>query len=228
MKRFVKICVCALLIFMVVAPVTCFATEIASEGGEMSYHTLFSRLWEFVQDNRGEVVSAGGSLVLLIFGGATEAAKNKRNKKLDQSLEIIQGGTSATTKAQGTIIGAINEMIKSINRMTTGYDQMREAYEKYESVEDDRNRLIGAVLVQQTAILEILSSVYVHNSRLPQGVKDLVVLKYANVQKALSDDEILMAIVASVREKINYEEPIEVTEDVSEDETIESDEEAEV
>jgi hypothetical protein len=105
-------------------------------------------------------------------------------------------------------------MKDSNEHLNTGYADMKAAYEANALKEDDRNRLIGAVMVQNTAILEILSSVYVHNKNLPQGVKDLVILKYANTQKAISDDEMLCSIVEAVREKINFET---LAEEVSEE-----------
>ena len=93
---------------------------------------------------------------------------------------------------------------------------MREAYEKYEAVEDDRNRLVGACLVTNTALLEILSRVYVHNKNMPQGVKDVVMLIYTNAQKALSDDEVLRDVVESVKTKISIA-PEEATKDEKQD-----------
>ena len=67
---------------------------------------------------------------------------------------------------------------------------------------------------ENTALLEMLNTVYVHNKNLPQGVKDLIVLQYVNCQKALSNDELLRQVVESVREKINAEA---VTEDEKQD-----------
>jgi hypothetical protein len=62
--------------------------------------------------------------------------------------------------------------------------------------------VVGAVLATNTAILEILTMVYTNSKNLPQGVKDLVNLKYANCLKTLDDDEKVKAIVTAVRENI--------------------------
>jgi len=87
---------------------------------------------------------------------------------------------------------------------------MKEAYEKYETVEDDRNRLVAAVMAQNTALLDMLRTVYANSKNLPQGVKDTVMLEYANARKMLSDDEALRAVIDSVHEKINAGEPQDI------------------
>jgi hypothetical protein len=79
----------------------------------------------------------------------------------------------------------------------------QEAYEKYGETEDDRNRVIGAVMEQSAATLEILQFAYANSAKLPQGIKDVINLKYANTLKTLASDEDLIEIVKSVRTKIN-------------------------
>ena len=219
MKRLFKFLLSFVLVFMLLTPVTAFAVEITTGGNEINYNTIFTRMWEFVEKNKTEVVSAIGSGLVLIVNAVVKTANSKENKKLSERLNTIQGDTQGTIKAQTSIIDVINQMISGYNEMKesnadlrSGYENMKTAYEINATREDDRNRLIGAVMVQNTALLEILSSVYVHNKNLPQGVKDLIILKYANAMKALSDDEILCAIVESVREKINFEVPADGTE----------------
>ncbi len=221
MKRFAKIFLTFVLVFMAITPVTCFAMEIAEEGAEVNYHTIFTRLWEFVEGNKTEVVSAAGSALVLIASAAVKSVNSKETKRLGDALSLIKGETTETIKTQGSIIGVVNQMISGANIMTEKVDTMYKAYEENQALEKERNRLLGAMMVEVTAILEMQSSVYVHNKNLPQGVKDLCVLQYANTQKALSDDELLYAIVASVREKINFEKPnVTVPEEVSEEEAV--------
>lgn len=224
MKKIIKFLLCFVLVFTILSPITAFAAEVGASEEEITGNDIFSRVWEFVEANKSEVVSAAGSALLLIAGAISKAGNSKENKKLGEQLNIIQGDTQGTTKAQSSIIDVVNQMIIGYNEMKesngylkNGYEDMKSAYEINALKEDDRNRLIGAVMVQNTALLEILSSVYVHNKNLPQGVKDLVVLKYANVQKALSDDELLIAIVESVREKVNFEEIIEAAPEIDEE-----------
>ena len=233
MKRLFKFLLSFVLVFMLLTPVVSFAAEITAGGEEIDYNTIFTRIWEFVEANKTEVVSAAGSGFVLIVSAIVKAANSKENRKLSELLNAIQGDTQGTNKAQSSLIGVVNQMISGYNVMKesndylkTGYEDMKTAYEINATKEDDRNRLIGAVMVQNTALLEILSSVYVHNKNLPQGVKDLIILKYANAMKALSDDEILCAIVESVREKINFEAPADVTEVAVVETDLESDPDA--
>lgn len=223
MKKITKILLCFLLAFTLLTPIVTFATEAVTEISEepeaTAENSVFSRIWEFVQENRSEAISAGGSALLLFFGWVTKVANKKQGKALSDQLTSIKADTGDTAKSQSSVLDVINEMINGYNGMKSGYDDMRVAYELNANKEDDRNRLIGAVMVQNTALLEILASVYVHNSNLPQGVRDLVILKYANVQKALLDDQLLCAIVESVREKVNFEEPVSSEEDAEAAET---------
>lgn len=214
MKRFIKIFICFVLVFMVLTPITCFAAEVAEDPEGISYNTIFTRIMEFVEANKTEVVSAAGSGILLVVSSILNRKNNKKSKELNSALGELTGIANGTCNAQNSIINVVNEMISGNNVMTDGYNKMREAYEKYESAEDDRNRLIGAVMVQNAAILEILSTVYVH-SKIPQGVKDLVTLRYANVIKTLGDDDLLRSIVESVRDKINAQD-VEQTEESTE------------
>ena len=217
MKRFIRIFICFVLVFTVLTPITCFAAEVAEDPKGISYHTIFTRLMEFVEENKTEVVSAAGSGLLLAVSGILNRKNAKKSKELNSALGTLTGIATGTSNAQNSIINAVNEMISGNNVMTDGYNKMRDAYERYENAEDDRNRLIGAVMVQNAAILEMLATVYVHNRNVPQGVKDLVTLRYANVEKILSNDDLLRSIVESVRDKINAqnaEEDEEQTENV--------------
>ena len=121
----------------------------------------------------------------------------KAKKYLLRYILSLKGKTKAEKAEIAELCG-----FEVVNGMIDGYNNMRNSYEKYEHTEDDRNRLVGAVMVQNTALLEILTTVYVNSKNLPQGVKDLINLKYANCQKALGDDEMLRAIVEAVREKV--------------------------
>ena len=159
-------------------------------------HDIFTRLYEFATSYRQELVAVAGSAVVVAIETIYERRNKKRSDDTKADVAVIKKDSSGTALGQTSMIDAVNLMIG-------GYNSMRDSYEKYEGVEDDRNRLIGAVMVQNTALLEILMAVYVNNKNLPQGVKDLVTLRYTNAQKALGDDQELMAIVAAVRDQVN-------------------------
>ena len=63
------------------------------------------------------------------------------------------------------------------------------------------------MVAQTKAILEILTTVYANSKNIPQGVKDLVNLKYANVLKTVEDEDKLKEVV------IDVEKPAEETQE---------------
>lgn len=160
---------------------------------------LFTQAYMFAIENKQTILEIGGSGVILVVTAIVEHRNKKRTNALADDVKTVKGDAAGALTSQGSVIDAVNGMIG-------GYNSMRSSYEKYEHAEEDRNRLIGAVMVQNTALLEILTTIYVNNKNLPQGVKDLVTLRYVNCQKALGDDETLLAIVESVREKIDRQE----------------------
>ncbi len=204
MKRIIFVIVSFVLLFMVLSPVTALAAEVVDEvsSGESTYHDIFTRVWEYVEENKSDLISAAGSAVVLIFGAITKGFITKKIKEITDKLKGIGSDTSETANSQTEVIVAANAMVK-------GYNEMREAYEKNAGAEDDRNRLVGACLVMSSAVLEMMNAVFVHNKNMPQGVKDFVILQYVNCQKALSNDELLRQVVESIREKINAEAVVE-------------------
>lgn len=171
-------------------------------GGESTYHTLFTRVWEFVTTYSGETLSVVGSVILLILNLILKHSSSKMSKETKKTLENIKGEVEETLGGQNSVVDVTNRMIDGYNGLSERYDAMKEAYDQYGAMEGERNRIVGAVLATNSAILEILTTVYVNSKNLPQGVKDLVNLKYANCLKTLEDDKQLMAIVEAVRNNI--------------------------
>jgi hypothetical protein len=170
-----------------------------SDGGDSTYHTLFSRVWEFVSTYPEESVSILGTLVLVVFNIVLKVSGSKTSKDTKRIKESVESSLETQTS-----------MVNVFNQMIDGYNAMDKSYKSYGLTEDNRNRIVGAVFATNTAILEILTTVYANSKNLPQGVKDLVNLKYANCLKTLEDDEKLCAIVQAVRNNIGtYEENTE-------------------
>lgn len=198
MKKVITFIMLFVALFLIISPIAAFASELGSDPAtiEGNYNDIFTRIYEFAMANKTEVISGAGSLVVLVFSAVVKSFSKKQGKELKEMISAVGVDASGTAKNQQSLIDAFNVMAK-------GYNEMREAYERYEGVEDDRNRLVGACLVTNTALLEILNTVYVHNRNLPQGVKDLIVLQYVNCQKALSDDDMLRQVVESVKANLN-------------------------
>ena len=171
-------------------------------GGESTYHTLFTRVWEFVSTYSGETLSVIGTIVLLILNFILKFSSSKMSKETKEKLEKIKGEVEETLGGQTSVVEVVNNMIDGYNGLSKNYSDMKESYDQYGALEGERNRVVGAVLATNSAILEILTTVYVNSKNLPQGVKDLVNLKYANCLKTLEDDKQLMAIVEAVRNNI--------------------------
>lgn len=159
------------------------------------------------------VVSATNGLIDA-YNGMTEENKqffeNLTKEYADFSASNAQSYAALTAQMQANykqMLDGINADYKKLSEgfeaLQEGYAELREAYEKYGETENDRNRVTGAVLAQSAAVLEILQLVYANSGKLPQGVKDLINLKYANTLKTIGNDEKLLAIVAAVRDNIN-------------------------
>ena len=187
----------------------------ASGEGESTYPTLFTRIWEFVSTYSGETLSVIGSVILLVLNLILKHSSSKMSKETKKTLENIKGEVEETLGGQNSVVDVVNNMIDGYNGLSQRYDAMKESYDLYGATEDERNRIVGAVLATNTAILEILTTVYVNSKNLPQGVKDLVNLKYANCLKTLDDDKQLRAIDEAVRNNIGT--TAETTEKSTED-----------
>lgn len=176
-----------------------------AESTESEYHTLFTRLWEYCMTYKTEIVGVVGDIAIFVLALFIKLRNDKRTANIAQGIISIKGDTTDTTKAQTSVVGVVNEMVD-------GYNALKQSYDKYGETEDDRNRVVGTLVAQNAAMLEILTTITVNNKNLPQGIKDIVMLKYANCLKALDDDEKLKAVVTSVRESIGTNltmEPVE-------------------
>ncbi len=185
------------------AETTSITWDTGGAGGDnIKNNTLFSRLWEFVKQYSTEVVTAIGSAALFVLNFLLKNSNKKSADATKRSLSDISNVVSGTSNGQAAVIGVINNLVDGYNELKSNYDKMKESYDTYGAAESERNRVVGAVFATNTAILEILTTVYANNRNLPQGVKDLVNLQYANCLKTLENDEQLKAIADSVRENI--------------------------
>lgn len=111
----------------------------------------------------------------------------------------ILGKFKAAKNKMDDIVTAINAMIESYNTMSEACNKLVEAYEKHVESEASRDLILGALTEQGTAMLDILQFAYANSSKLPQGIKDVINLKYANALKTLADEEKLLALVKQAK-----------------------------
>lgn len=107
----------------------------------------------------------------------------------------ILGKFKTAKNKMDEVVAATNAMIESYNKMADACDRLIEAYEKHAEAESSRDLILGALTEQGTAMLDILQFAYANSSKLPQGIKDVINLKYANALKTLADEEKLLARV---------------------------------
>ena len=169
---------------------------------EVKHYTFFSRIREFFCVYSEETLYVIGSVILLIFNLILKHSGSKTSKETKKNLEDIKGEVEEILGGQNSVVDVVNGMIDAYNDLTQKYDEMKEVYEQYGLAEGERSRIIGAVLSSTAAILDILTTVYANSKNLPQGLKDLVNLKYANFLKTLEDDKQLGALVESARNNI--------------------------
>lgn len=165
-------------------------------------HTLTSRLAEYWSTYRAEIVSAIGTAVLFIISLIVKSLNDKKTRLIASNVLTIKKDTATNVSAQSDVVNRMNDLIDEFNKLSEEYKALKAAYDAYGATEDDRNRVVGALVAQITAVLEILTTVYVNSKNLPQGVKDIVSLKYANCLKSLDNDTQLKAIVEAVRDNI--------------------------
>ena len=171
---------------------------------EESY-TLLTRLWEYAEENSEKILGILGDVAvaaLVIYG---KVRSDKKSKKLSLQLADVNSDVSTTLRGQGAVVDVVNTMVESHNTLTAEYKIFKDVLERYGATEYERNRVVGALVAQTTAILEILTTVYANSKNLPQGVKDLVNLKYAKCLKSLENDEQLKNLIDAVRNNIGTE-----------------------
>ncbi len=218
MKKILLFLMCAVLLISVFSPLQVLASDVAetpavedaaedkpameSETAE-KIHTIWSRVLEYCETYPGEVLTAVVGFLVTLTGVINKIASNKGFKNLTANLQSVAGETSLSLKNQKDIVGVVSQLITAYNETAVKYEEMKAAYDKQQGAEDDRNRLTAAVMVQNTAIMEVLHAVYINNKNIPQSTKDYMNQRMANSMKVISNDEKLRAVIEAMRETIN-------------------------
>ena len=155
-------------------------------------HTFFGRVWEWVVANKTEIISALGNIILVVL-----FLINFINSK--KKLAKITSGVLTTSSSQADVVTVVNKLID-------GYNKLEDITTKYANTEDEKYKAVAKSIVQTKAILEILITVYANSKNIPQGVKDLINLKYADALKLIENDEQLKQTLDNEIEKENAEE----------------------
>lgn len=159
-----------------------------AESSTAEDHTFATRVWEFVKKNKNTVFEVGFSTVILVLLWFVKKAQSK----LKNDLSLSNSNSVSVANSQSGVIGAVNTMIEGYNTFKSDFTKIKEA-------DAERDKQIAAMIVTNTAILDIMSRVFPNSKTLPQGVKDMVNITYANTMKAINDDQQLTALVEASR-----------------------------
>lgn len=177
---------------VVVDEVVVPSVDVTEEDLDAEPETLFTRMFEFVDAHRQMIVMCIGFIFSIAIAVKDGCKQKKTNVASDEKQSNILSGVNGVVSSQNGVIDAVNQL-------SIGYERMKTAYERYESVEDDRNKLVGAVMIQTATVLDIMASVYVNSNHLPQGEKDIILLKYSKCLAAMEDDEKLRECMRAVQ-----------------------------
>lgn len=161
--------------------------------------TFFGRVWEWVMANAAEILTVLGDIVLVACLIAQRVKQKKKLVELGTNIITVKDDVANTVSSQKNVVSVTNELIE-------GYNKFEKALNNFDATENERYKTMLAAFAQTKAILEILTTVYANSKNIPQGVKDLVNLKYADVLKLVGDEDKLKEIA----------EPAETAEETAE------------
>lgn len=164
--------------------------------------TFFGRVWEWVTANAAEILTVLGDIVLVACLIAQRVKQKKKLVELGTNIITVKDDVANTVSSQKSVVNVTNELIE-------GYNRFEKALNNFDATEQERYKTMLAAFAQTKAILEILTTVYANSKNIPQGVKDLVNLKYADVLKLVGDEDKLKEIAEPAE---SAEETAEVVE----------------
>lgn len=210
-KRLLRCIICVALVLLLGAAV-CFigagtsaiahAEELPQDGTEIVQEepqepvepaepveepTFFGRVWEWVTANAAEILTVLGDIVLVACLIAQRVKQKKKLVELGTNIITVKDDVANTVSSQKNVVNVTNELIE-------GYNKFEKALNNFDATESERYKTLLAAFAQTKAILEILTTVYANSKNIPQGVKDLVNLKYADVLKLVGDEDKLKEI----------------------------------
>ena len=199
-------------VFAVGTPYTANAEEVTDDSTEVVQEipeepteppdepTFFDRIWEWASDNKTEILTVIGDIILVVFLIVQRVKQKKKLVDLGSDILTVKNDVSSTATSQQSVVSVTNELIK-------GYNKFEKATNNFDKTENERYKTILAAFAYSKAILEVLTTVYANSKNIPQGVKDLVNLKYADVLKLVGDEDKLKEIAEPAE---NAEETAEV------------------
>ena len=155
---------------------------------EATIAMVLDRVWEFVNDNAGDLLSATslGSVALYIF------LQKKSNGN-------FLSGISKVLTSQRSVVAASDDNKAEVKTLSEKQEKMLEYFEKYASSEEERGKIVSALLVEVMGLIEIQHVLCLNNANVPQAMKNLVTSTYARCLSVINDDAAIKEAVDQMR-----------------------------
>lgn len=164
-----------------------------SPAEEGENHTLLGRVWEYIENNSEILTTAIVGIGVFACQLWTSFAQKKKSKAIAENVAGIVNNTSLVSKSQNSVVDVVNSLV-------VGYNSLKASYDRHQGDEEDRNHAVVTLVALCMTMLEIQMTTYTNNKNLPQGIKDLCLLKYSNCLKTIEEDERLKAIYDSIKQ----------------------------
>lgn len=151
--------------------------EVSEAAEDASFAMLLNRVWEYVNENAGDLLSAtslGSIIVYMIL------QKNSKGTFLS--------GISKLITSQKGVISASEDNKTAVDALSADQKKLMEYFEKYASGEEERTKMTASLLVEVMGLIEIQHVLCLNNSNVPQAVKNLVTSAYARCLSVINDD----------------------------------------
>lgn len=201
MKKILYVILCMMLVFSIGA-VVCSAEEPTAEQGadeeayeasvEEETETVFTRLWEWLMENKGTILSIAGEGVLLFM-----MLKNwVKQKGIGSALDTVRLTTSTTVNGQSAVVKKMDEMISEFN-------ENKQMSEKLKDAEEHIEAMVGTVSEMMISLFEMMTMIHTQNRNLPQGTKDRVTQIFSSCMKKVEEHDTLGALSCGLKSSID-------------------------
>ena len=179
--------------------------EVTSEAEEDSDANFFSRMYEAFVDNKTDIFTVSGSLLLFGISMLLKKDVGSTSKHIVDNIATVLSKADISDSKQTAIVNGLNEMVDGYNEIkekseavektvTNFAKDMRAIIESNESLEAKIDnfftvitQLMDKEILQNAEVMEVLASVYVNNDALPKGIKDFVSLKRTENAKLVQE-----------------------------------------
>ena len=201
MKKILYVILCMMLIFSM-SSVVCFAEEAAIEqrtdetvpdtSEEAKTETIFTRLWEWLNDNKDTVLSVIGEGVLLVL-----MLKSRfKQKGIGTTLNSVELTTATTVNGQKAVVKKMDEMISEFNENKQTSGKLKEAEEHIEG-------MVATVSEMMLSLFEMMTMIHTQNRNLPQGTKDRVTQIFASCMKKVEEHDTLGTLSSGLKSSLD-------------------------